>query len=281
MSALESKVLANIVRVEIATIEAIPRKFRWETSSKASIKPFVSEGSEEILRVKNSILATNRYEDIVVGYDLEFEDNAFVPEVFALIDGGTLIYNELDPNKLERYDAPVVGLPVNRKLFNLSIYTEEKDIDGMAKSYAKLQLNNCKGKPAEFELEDGKFMVPKFSVASRPKAGESPTSLDFLDVLPDEEPPVITPIASANVKTTAAGTWTAPVAKAMDSDEGDISSEVITTYSSDDSASSVSSLATARTHLGTIGNTVKVTYSVTDTAGNVATPVVAVFTAIA
>lgn len=183
MSALQTKSLANIVRVEIETQEDVPKKYSWETASKAGIQPYISEGEEEFLRVKNTILATNRFEDIVIGYDIEFEDNTFVPEVFALIDGGTLEYDDLNTDKVIAYNAPRVGKVVNRTVFNLSIITEEKDIDGLARSYAKLVLNNCIGKPAEFELEDGQFMVPQFTVASRPRSGESPVSIEFLDSL--------------------------------------------------------------------------------------------------
>lgn len=180
---LETKSLANIVKVEIKTIEDVPKVYSWETASKAAVKPYLSEGSEEFLRVKNTILATNRFEDIVIGYDIEFEDNTFIAEVFSLVDGGTLVYDEIDTDKLVSYNAPTVGNVVERTMFDLAIYTEEKDIDGYAKSYAKLILKNCKGKPAEFDLEDGQFFVPKLTVSSRPKAGESPISIEFIDEL--------------------------------------------------------------------------------------------------
>jgi hypothetical protein len=97
----------------------------------------------------------------------------------------------------------------------------------------------------------------------------------------DTTPPVITAIADADILPADVATWTAPTATANDDVDLDISADVTVVYSSTDAGSAVTDLASARTHLGTVGNTVTVTYSVLDTAGNPATDEVAVFTAIA
>ena len=181
---LEGKPLVNIVRAEIITEETSPKTFRWETASKATIKPKVSTGEEKILRIKNKIVAKNETEDIVIGYDLEFEDNTMNPEIFALIDGGTIEYDSEEPAKAVQYNAPVAGQTVTRTKFTLNVYTEEKDGDGSTVSYAKFNYKHCKGKPAEYNIEDGNFMVPKLIMASSPKIGESPVTIDFLEELP-------------------------------------------------------------------------------------------------
>jgi hypothetical protein len=92
---------------------------------------------------------------------------------------------------------------------------------------------------------------------------------------------VIAPVADADILPAAVATWTAPAATATDDTDADISGDVTLVYSSADVGSAVTDLASARTHLGTVGNTVTVTYSVSDAATNAATDEVAVFTAIA
>lgn len=181
---LEGKAICNIVKAEIITEEDVPVKYEWDTASEAGLEPTIHEGEEKILRVKNKILATNRTADILVGFNLTFKDNVFIPEVFALIDGGVAHYDDLEPDKLLKYEAPLAGSIVDRKLFTLNVYTEEKDIDGNPKGYVKFVFRNCQGKPAKYDIKDGEFMSPEVEMISRPKRGESPVTLEFLDELP-------------------------------------------------------------------------------------------------
>lgn len=95
----------------------------------------------------------------------------------------------------------------------------------------------------------------------------------------DEIAPVITSESDPYVTTSSAATWT-PIATATDNVDGDITEDIITTYSSDDYDSDVTDLTSARTHLGTAGNRVTVSYDVSDAAGNPATPVSVIFTAV-
>lgn len=181
---LEGKPIVNIARAEIVTEEEVPRRYLWETASKAGLQPTISEGAENILRVKNRILATNRTEDILLGFELTFTDNVFIGEIMALVDGGVTTYDDVDTDKLIKYESPVAGAIVDRIPFTINIYCEEKDIDGDPKGYVKFVFRHCKGKPVEYEIEDEVFMAPEVKVVSRPKTGESPASLEFLDELP-------------------------------------------------------------------------------------------------
>ncbi|GKX28159.1 hypothetical protein SH1V18_06390 [Vallitalea longa] len=96
----------------------------------------------------------------------------------------------------------------------------------------------------------------------------------------DTTKPVIENVASSNVEVSATSTWEAPATKASDNKDGDITSKIKIAYTSDDSEANVTNLTSAREHLKTVGNTVIVTYTVSDTAGNSATAVVATFTAV-
>lgn len=177
--------LANIVRVEIETEETTPKQYRLtDVASEAEITAYVSEGQEKELRVKNVIKAQNKTEDIVKGYDIRLVSATMIPEILALVDGGTLKYDDVDPSKVIGYDAPVVGVPVERKPFSLHIYTEEKDVDGSTVSYVKFTYKHCKGTPVNYSIIDGEFFAPELTCKSRPKSGESPVAIDFLDELP-------------------------------------------------------------------------------------------------
>lgn len=178
---LEGKAIVNIVKTVITTEETLPKSYSWTTASKAGLEPTISEGEEKILRVKNRILATDRTEDILLGFELTFTDNLFIGEVMSLVDGGTATM-ELD--KLVKYEAPVAGEVVTRTPFTIDIYCEEKDIDGDPVGYVKFTFKHCKGKPVKYELEDGVFMAPEVKVVSRPKTGESPSTVEFLEELP-------------------------------------------------------------------------------------------------
>ncbi len=177
--------LANIVRVEIETEETTPKQYRLtDVASEAEIAAYVSEGDEKELRVKNVIKAQNKTEDIVVGYDIKLVSATMVLEILALVDGGTLRHDDIEPTKVVGYDAPVVGAPVERKPFTMHIYTEEKDADGSTSSYVKFTYKHCKGTPVDYALQDGEFFSPELTVKSRPKMNESPVGIDILDALP-------------------------------------------------------------------------------------------------
>lgn len=171
--------LANIARVEIITEEDVPKEYRLtDVASEAEVTAYVSEGEEKELRVKNTIKAQNKTEDIVMGYDVKLVSATMIPEILALVDGGTW-----DPTG-KKYSAPPIGSPVERTLFTLNIYTEEKDADGSTKSYVKFVYKHCQGKPTNYSIQDGEFFVPELTAKSRPKMGGSPVEFEIMEKLP-------------------------------------------------------------------------------------------------
>ena len=178
------KPLINVVRVEAKITEGEnTTTYVWDTANKISTTLSINEGQETVLRYKNVIAATNRTEDIAYGIELGLTDNKLQPEVLALIDGGTLTIDSIT-KKATKYTAPVVGSPVIRKKFDFVVYTEEKDVNNEPVGYAKFTYLNCKGKPVNYNLEDGVFMVPEMTIVSRPPSGSSPYEIEFLDELP-------------------------------------------------------------------------------------------------
>lgn len=167
---LEERVLANIVKAEICD-EASGDVYEFSTASEASIKPFASEGTEKIHRVKNTILGTIRYEDILLGYEIKLVNNTFCPELLALVDGGTVTSDE--DGAFKSYSSPVVGQVTERKSLTVNLYTQEVDCDGEAVEYIKFTFKHAKGKPVEYTIKDGEFFVPELTLRSRAKTGES------------------------------------------------------------------------------------------------------------
>lgn len=179
MATVKEYALANIARVDIETEEETPVIYSLtDVASEAEVTAYISEGQEQELRVKNTIKAQNKTQDIVMGYDIRLVSATMIPEILALIDGGT--WDEIN----KKYSAPVIGTPVERTKFTMHIYTEEKDADGSTKSYVKFSYLHCEGLPTNYSLQDGEFFVPELTAKSRPKMGESPVSFEILDELP-------------------------------------------------------------------------------------------------
>lgn len=173
--------IANVERVKIVTKETSPRTLVFQTASSATFTPSVSAGTEKEQRVKNTIMGLLRTEDLVKGYDIDLEDQRLLIEVFALIDGGTITPGTGDWTK---YSSPVAGSPVNRVQFDLSLYTSDRNSDGEAVEYNEWKFVNCKGSPVGGGAKDDDFQTLKYSIKSRPAAGESPLEVTRVDELP-------------------------------------------------------------------------------------------------
>lgn len=179
MAAIKEYPLANIARVDIVTEEDEPVSYSLtEVSTEATVAAHLSEGIDEALRVKNTIKAQNKTLDLVLGYDITLTNATMVPEILALIDGGTWT----DEGK--KYEAPAIGQALERTKFTLNIFTEVKDADGSTTGYVNFKYRNCEGKPLEYSITEGEFYTAEMSMTSRPKLGESPVEFEIVDELP-------------------------------------------------------------------------------------------------
>lgn len=176
MTQMNGLPIANIVMAEVID-EITNKKYIFDTASKAQIKPDLSKGKEDILRVKNRIIAINRTEDICIGYNIKLTNNTFPAKVMAIIDGGIITNNG--------YEGPDLGEVAERHPYTLNIYSEEKDYGGETLQYVKFSFKHNKGKPVEFKFEDGKFYIPEFESQSRPRKKEKPVYIEYMNKLPD------------------------------------------------------------------------------------------------
>ncbi|APF26727.1 hypothetical protein NPD5_2896 [Clostridium sporogenes] len=191
---ISGKTLVNVVKVNFID-EVTNTKHTIETSNEIEIEPINSKGKRDILRVKNKIYGINETDDIVIGYKLKMKDNLFNIETMALIDGGTIQDN--------KYCGTEVGIAVERHPFTMEIFTEEKDYSRTT-GYVKFVYKHCKGKPAKYKIQDGKFLVSSYEAESIPFRNEKPVEIEFLNKLEEnnntEEPGETTPIEDIGVE---------------------------------------------------------------------------------
>lgn len=181
MSKVLEFALANIARVDIETEETTPKLYTLvDMATEAEIEAELSEGEEDILRVRNTIKAVNRTEDIVIGYNINLSSVTMQPEVLAIIDGG-----EWDETT-QKYTAPPVGSPVDRIPITTIIYTEDKDVNGKTKGYLAFKFLNGTGTPVNYTIEEGEFFTEELGIESRPEMGDSPVEWEYMEELPAE-----------------------------------------------------------------------------------------------
>lgn len=174
--------IVNVVRAEIVTDGSSPKVMFFDTVSSAEPEPFISEGEENELRVRNTILAQDCLEDIIKGYNITLNDCALSRDLLEIVDGGEAV--TASENGFAGYKSPTAGVTSNRTHFTLRIYTAEKDYGGDCVSYFRFSFPNCVGTPAKMSFENGSFTTPKYEVRSRPAAGGRAMSIECLDTLP-------------------------------------------------------------------------------------------------
>jgi hypothetical protein len=174
------KALVNVAKC-VVTNEKTGHVFDiGDTASDIDVEPILSAGKRDILRVKNKIHGINETEDIVIGYKLKLKDNTFDLNVMQLVDGGTVTG--------DHYESIPAGQVVEKDLFTLEVYAEEKDYSRTT-GYTKFTWKHCKGKVPKYKIKDGDFIVPEFEAESIPFRGEKAVEIDSVTSLPSSGTP--------------------------------------------------------------------------------------------
>lgn len=171
--------IANVERVKIVTKETNAKTYIFRTMTSFDAEPHVEEGEEVVQRVKNTIMGRLKTEDLTGGHDLTCEDERLIPEVMALVDGGTW-----DP-ETDTYTGPVVGQEVTRTPFDLYLYTSDRKPDGSVNVYLEWKYPSCKGTPFKGAGKDNEFTKPSYKIESRPDAGEPDKTVKVAEALPE------------------------------------------------------------------------------------------------
>lgn len=173
--------IANVERVKIVTKETTAKTYIWQTMTSFDAEPHVEEGEEVVQRIKNTIMGRIKTDDLAGGTDLTCEDERLIPEILALIDGGTW------DAESSTYTGPVIGVETQRTPFDLFLYTSDRNADGSVKAYLEWRYPSCKGSPVKGAGKDKDFSKPSYTIQSRPADGESDKTVKVVEELPVPE----------------------------------------------------------------------------------------------
>lgn len=174
--------IANVEGVMIVTREEEPRTLMWKTLTDFEAESNIEEGQEVTQKVKGTIMGLLKEEDVIKGYDLTAEDERLIPEILALVDGGTWDESE------KEYSAPAQGSTVERTAFDTYLYTSDRGTGGEIKNYLRWLFPNCKGSPVKLGAKDNEFHKQEYNIKSRPADGESAFKVKAVDEMFGEAP---------------------------------------------------------------------------------------------
>lgn len=174
--------VTDVSMVQITT-KSDPKTYSFKTASKVEKKPLTVEGKEQALDIKGVRCSLRKAKNSYVGTEIKLTDNAFSAEVYAIIAGGTVTYNE-DNKTFKSYEAPAIGEEEVKKAFDLILYSEQLDETGKSLGFLKETYENCEGEVIGTNQEDEKFFAPEFIITSRPSRGSKGFKIEKVDSLP-------------------------------------------------------------------------------------------------
>lgn len=136
------------------------------------------------LIVKGRLIAQKPEEQVITGNQIVLTDNVMNFDLIKILQGGTIKYDQQDPTKVIGYSMPVVGSTDKGERFILRTYSAIYNEAGIITGYEKTTYPNCVGVPTAFNIEDGTFRAPQYTINSMPAEGESPVDIDIVSDLP-------------------------------------------------------------------------------------------------
>lgn len=158
------------------------RKYSFTTATEVTFQTRIKEGEKIPLVIKNVLKAQKNYKDVILGIDIKFKDNMFLPEVVELLQGG--VAQMKAEGQFERYAPPAAGVEYESKRFTVDVYSEHIDTSSQILGYAKFSFPNGQGKPIEMASKDGEFFAPEYTVITAPLKGQPPYTIEYVDTLP-------------------------------------------------------------------------------------------------
>lgn len=180
----KSKAEIATIDVSLVTIELESGEFGFDTSSKIGVEPQIEETDAVKLVIKGVLRAQKPKVSTVTGNQITLTDNVFNPQLALALQGGKIIYDVENPNKIIGYDAPIAGSADKGETFKLNCYSAQYDASGSIVNYEKITYPNCHGEPVAFSTEDDAFRAPEYTINSAPKKGEAPYTIRYVEELP-------------------------------------------------------------------------------------------------
>ena len=180
---------AEIATIDCAliTIEVQGDEFPlgFDTANQIQVEPRIETQDAVTLIVKGILRAQKRGKTIITGHKITLTNNLFIPELVLIIQGGEIVYDAVNTDKIVGYNPPVAGSTEFGDTFTLNAYTAEYDSAGMIVKCEKISYPNCQGEPMAFGSEDGVFRVTDYVITSAPKQGEHPYQITYPGSLPE------------------------------------------------------------------------------------------------
>lgn len=176
-----------LVTVEVSTTvdeTTTTREFGFDTANQIETEIQAEEEDAVRLVVKGKLRAQKPKQTTVTGVEITLHDNVFNPELVLILQGGTLVYDETDTDKVVSYAPPVAGSDDKGTKFTLNAYSAQYDASGSIVQYEKTAFPNCQGDPIAFNSEDNSFRAPEYVINSMPNTGEAPYTITYVDELP-------------------------------------------------------------------------------------------------
>lgn len=170
---------------ELVTIEVDGEEFGFDTANQIEVEPQVEEEDAVKLVVKGILRAQKKPQRTLTGNQITLTDNVFNPELVLVLQGGEIVYDGIDTNKVVGYNPPVAGSSDKGSVFVLNAYSAQYNAAGQIVQYEKISYPNCTGRPVAFGAVDGEFRAPEYIVDSAPNQGEYPYQITYVDDLPD------------------------------------------------------------------------------------------------
>lgn len=185
MSVKKSKAEIPTIDCELITIETEDGEFGFDTANSIAVEPQVEEEDAVRLVVKGRLRAQKSAQSTLTGNQITLTDNVFNPELVLTLQGGKIIYDEVNTNEIVGYEPPVAGSKDKGEVFKLNAYSAQYDASGSIVKYEKITYPNCTGVPIAFSSEDGAFRAPEYTINSAPKTGEAPYKIAYVKTLPE------------------------------------------------------------------------------------------------
>jgi len=170
--------------VTISTPTTSPDEIGFDTSNQVTVEPVLDTTDAVTLTVKGIVRAKKPEVQTVTGDTITLTDNVFNPELVVILQGGTIVYDTTDPNKIISYTPPLAGSGDTGEVFTLKMYTAQYSPAGLIVNYECVEYPNCQGQPISLSAEDGSFFAPSYTIVSSPDEGEAPYTITYVDTLP-------------------------------------------------------------------------------------------------
>lgn len=184
MSVKKSRAEIATIDCELVTISVGNSEFGFDTANQIEVEPQTETEDAVKLIVKGKLRAQKKKLITLTGHQITLHDNVFNPELVLVLQGGEIVYDLADVDKIIGYNPPVAGSSDKGSAFTLNVYTAQYNAAGQIVQYEKTSYPNCTGQPVAFGSEDGAFRAPEYVIDSAPNTGERPYQITYVDELP-------------------------------------------------------------------------------------------------